>query len=71
MDFDHDHEYGNDSATTQDRTDNHEGDRDSGKGYENDGWGAETTKTGPNDVSCVVWALGEFLFFFFVFFCTK
>ena len=48
MNFDHDHDYGNNSATT----DNHEGDRDregynSGKGYENNGWGAETTKTGP------------------------
>ena len=30
-------------------------------------WGATTTVTGPNDARRVVWALGEF-FFFFVFF---
>ena len=26
---------------------------------------------GPNDVSCVVWALGEFFFFISVFFNTN
>ena len=26
-----------------------------------------TTKTGPNDTSGIVWALGEFFFHFFVF----
>ena len=28
------------------------------------------TKTGPDDAGCVVWALGEY-FFFFVFFATN
>jgi hypothetical protein len=76
MNFDHDHDHSNNSATTQDGTDNHGGDRDregydSGKGYKNDEWGAETTKMDPNNARRVVWALGEFLFFFFMFFCTK
>jgi hypothetical protein len=34
------------------------------------GWAA-TMKTGPNDASGVVWALGELFFFFFVFFNTN
>ena len=30
------------------------------------------TKTGPDDVGCIVWALGEFFFFFFfIFFATN
>ena len=29
------------------------------------------TRTGPNDASCVVWAIGEFFLFYFVFFNTK
>ena len=34
-----------------------------------DKWESETTRTGPNDVSGVVWVLGEYFFsFFFLFF---
>ena len=34
--------------------------------------GLGKTKTGPNNVSCVVWALGEFFFLFsFVLFDTN
>ena len=32
------------------------------------GWGVESKKTGPNDVTCIVWALGVCVFFSFVFF---
>ena len=35
-------------------------------------WKAAATITGPNDASCVVWALGKFFFFFsFVYITTN
>ena len=37
------------------------------KGQEGLGWAA-IGKTGPNDASCVVWAIGKSTFYFFVFY---
>ena len=34
-------------------------------------WKPATTRTGPNDASGVVWALGDFLYFTFFFFNTN